>query len=79
MTKDQALDKMGLFANMLCGGDRFWSSVAAFVLPGRGSVPYQPKTIQAVYLPAWYIDAEVQANVWESERSEESVKVAVSL
>ncbi|EMD34074.1 hypothetical protein CERSUDRAFT_97999 [Gelatoporia subvermispora B] len=75
MNREQALDKLGLLANVLCGGDRLWGSLGAFVLPGRGFTPYKPKTIQAVYLPAWFIDAEVQANVWESDRSDDSETV----
>ncbi|OCH95396.1 hypothetical protein OBBRIDRAFT_788281 [Obba rivulosa] len=79
MTKDQALSKLGLVGNVLGAGDNFWGSLGAFVLPGRGFTPYQPKSIQAVYLPAWFIDAEVQAHVWESKReSDDSVKQTVT-
>lgn len=49
-----------------------FSAVRAYY--GLGGKPLQPARMQAVYLPAWVIDAHASAKVWLSKRGDENVK-----
>jgi len=72
MSQEDAVKKMNLYANFtLSIGDvsRAWKGLTASIF-GYNSI--LPKHIQAVYLPAWIVDAEVQANAWFGDSSQES-------
>ncbi|OCH95385.1 hypothetical protein OBBRIDRAFT_575938 [Obba rivulosa] len=41
-------------------------SAAAYYFPWLDFAPLQPKRIEPAYLPAWFIDAELRASVWDN-------------
>lgn len=50
-------------------------------LPWLGITPPQPARIQALYLPAWIVDAEIQGKAWtkgEDDNSHKQVYLLVS-
>ena len=51
--------------------DLIGSLGARFFGPGVGFTPIQPKQIQAVYFPAWFVDAELAAGAWVSQGAED--------
>ncbi|EGN99173.1 hypothetical protein SERLA73DRAFT_53875, partial [Serpula lacrymans var. lacrymans S7.3] len=72
-SKDEAIAHLGPFAS-----SSTWNfpsvlpSLGAKYLPGFGFIPMQPAQIQPIYLPAWFVDAELQANAWLSPHNSES-------
>ena len=61
---------------MYCGGTGMLGSLAARYLPGFGFKPFQPQQAKAVYIPAWIIDAEVEAKFWvRTNQNEEAAQV----
>ena len=44
-----------------------WKGLVSHIF-GTGTI--HPKHVQAVYLPAWIVDAEVEANAWLGDSSQ---------
>lgn len=40
---------------------QFFSSIVAYLFPFLGTSSYKPLRTQAFYLPAWHVDAEIEA------------------
>jgi hypothetical protein len=62
-SQNDAIIQLGPMASIACFFKSFLRSVGARVL-GLDFKPIQPDKIQAVYLPTWFIDAELEANAW---------------
>lgn len=61
---EDALVRLGPTISANAGGQDILPSLAARFLPGLGFKPIQPQQAKAVYVPAWIIDAEVEAKFW---------------
>jgi hypothetical protein len=66
---NEATTVLGPYASIACMFKGFFHSLAARFF-GSGFTPIQPTKIQAVYLPAWFIDAELKANAWLTSKNE---------
>ncbi|KAH7927934.1 hypothetical protein BV22DRAFT_1193229 [Leucogyrophana mollusca] len=71
-SKDDAITHVAPAASSLTVFKGFISSVCAKYFPASGFKPIQPDRIQAIYYPAWIVDAEVEAKVWLSPQDSES-------
>ncbi|KAH9944594.1 hypothetical protein B0H21DRAFT_694880, partial [Amylocystis lapponica] len=70
-SEDQAILRLSVVAAtraMGLGGEIFRSLCATY-FPSLGFRPFRPVEIQAVYLPAWIINAEIQADGWLSSET----------
>jgi hypothetical protein len=52
----------GTFASIKAEGTGIFGSVANRFLPGWGFKPFTPEKIQAVYIPSWFVDADISIN-----------------
>ena len=62
LSKNDAIIQLGPFASVFCIFKDLLNSLRASFF-GSGT-PIQPTQIEAVYLPSWFVDAEVEANAW---------------
>ena len=62
LSKDDAIIQLGPFAPISCIYKDLLNFLRACFF-GSGT-PTQPAKIEAVYLPSWFVDAEVEANAW---------------
>ncbi|KZT00810.1 uncharacterized protein LAESUDRAFT_731876 [Laetiporus sulphureus 93-53] len=69
---EEAILRLGVPMSIKCWGRDFFRSVAARLLPGMGFQPLRPNRIQAIYLPIWLVDAEVEAQIWVQDHSDKS-------
>ncbi|KAK7690705.1 hypothetical protein QCA50_005804 [Cerrena zonata] len=77
---EEALVQHGPTISVNAGGKDILQSLGARFLPGFGIKPIQPKQAKAVYLPAWIIDAEVEAKFWvRTAEDQEAGQVKPSL
>lgn len=65
----EAVSYLGAAASLLnlTSFPMIFSSLAAHYVPNAGFTSYQPSRIQPLYLPGWFIDAEVTAKLWVGE------------
>lgn len=69
LSEEEAIVRMSLPMSFKCWLRNIWGSFGATFLPGMGFKPLQPDRIQAVYIPIWFVDAEVEAHAWLSQTS----------
>lgn len=69
LSPEEAIIQMSLSMSMYCVGlgRGFWSSLGARIFPGLGFQPVLPVRIKALYIPAWFVDAEFVARGWLSK------------
>ncbi|KAH9922277.1 hypothetical protein B0H21DRAFT_175553 [Amylocystis lapponica] len=65
-SEEQAILRLSIAASFRSFGNGAFRSLCATYFPSLGFKPIRPVQIQALYLPAWIIDAEVQADGWLS-------------
>lgn len=61
---------MSVFVSYFSLKQGLYSSLAARYLPFLGYKAKQPQSAAAVYLPAWIVDAQLEANMWFFKQSE---------
>ncbi|KDQ59261.1 hypothetical protein JAAARDRAFT_33988 [Jaapia argillacea MUCL 33604] len=79
LSKEEAILEMAQYGAMttLSPGNWFQSFMAQN-LPFFGHTPMLPERIQALYLPTWHIDAEVEAKIHLTSDSSEEVKTRLA-
>ncbi|KAH7913223.1 hypothetical protein BJ138DRAFT_1146630 [Hygrophoropsis aurantiaca] len=63
-SEDDAITHIGVTAALTSAGEGLLSALAAKYLPALGKMPVRPERIQAIYYPAWIVDAEFEAKAW---------------
>ncbi|KAI0925761.1 hypothetical protein AcW1_008106 [Taiwanofungus camphoratus] len=62
LSAEEAIARLSPVASIRLMGRHLFRSIGAYFLPGLFE-PLRPKRIQAMYLPVWVLDAEVEAKV----------------
>ena len=63
-TAEDAIVRLSLTASARNVGRNWLGSLGASYFPSLGFDPVRPTRIQAVYVPGWIVDADVEAQVW---------------
>jgi hypothetical protein len=76
ISQEDAIVQLGPYASRASVSGGLLGSLGARFLPGFGFKPLQPTRIQPVYLPAWFVDAEVEAKAVTADNEGQPVCIA---